>query len=143
MCDATPTLREAGAMAALAQCLVQWCDDVIESGERLPVPREWVRRENKWRAARFGIDADLVIDDAGRTRPLREVTIDLVTELLPIAERLYCVDDLREVLVILDEGASYQRQRALLATGGNLEDIVAAAREELLAEIDSGGQSAR
>ena len=143
MCDATPTLREAGAMAALAQCLVQWCDDVIESGDRLPVPREWVRRENKWRAARFGIDADLVIDDAGRTRPLREVTIDLVAELLPIAERLSCVDDLREVLVILDEGASYQRQRALLATGGNLEDIVVAAREELLAEIGSGGQSAR
>jgi Uncharacterized conserved protein len=84
-----------------------------------------------------------VIDDAGRTRPLREVTIDLVAELLPIAERLDCVDDLREVLVILDEGASYQRQRALLATGGNLEDIVVAAREELLAEIDSGGQSAR
>lgn len=138
MCDATPTLREAGAMAALAQCLVQWCDDVIESGERLPVPREWVRRENKWRAARYGLDAELVLDDAGHTRPLREVTVDLVEDLMPLAERLDCVDDLHEVLRILQQGASYERQRVLLATGATLEDIVAVARQELREEVAGG-----
>lgn len=125
-------------MAALAQCLVQWCDDVIESGERLPVPREWVRRENKWRAARYGLDAELVLDDAGHTRPLREVTVDLVEDLMPLAERLDCVDDLHEVLRILQQGASYERQRVLLATGATLEDIVAVARQELREEVAGG-----
>ena len=51
--------------------------------------------------------------------------MDLVEDLMPLAERLDCVDDLREVLRILQQGASYERQRVLLATGATLEDIVA------------------
>ena len=141
MCDATPTLREAGAMAALAQCLVQWCDDVIDSGESLPVPKEWVRRENKWRATRFGVDADLVIDDAGATRPLRQVTTDLVADLMPIAERLDCVADLQQVIVILNTGASYERQRDLLAGGATLEDLVAQAYRELQEDLVTDGSA--
>jgi len=120
---------------------VQWCDDVIDSGESLPVPKEWVRRENKWRATRFGVDADLVIDDAGATRPLRQVTTDLVADLMPIAERLDCVADLQQVIVILNTGASYQRQRDLLAGGATLEDLVAQAYRELQEDLVTDGSA--
>ncbi|MFY9219838.1 MAG: glutamate--cysteine ligase [Candidatus Nanopelagicales bacterium] len=135
MCDATPTIREACALAALAQCIVQWCDDEMDAGRALPETREWIRRENKWRAARFGTDADLVIDNVGHTRPLPEVINQLVADLTPVAQRLECVSELHDVITILNQGASYERQRRWLAQGATLDDIVAYARRELLEDI--------
>ena len=143
MCDATPTLTEICAMAALAQCLVQRFDETMDAGAEPPVPREWIRRENKWRASRWGVDADLVMDDAGHTKPLRAVVADLVEDLLPYAESLGCTTELRDCLGILDHGASYQRQRALVAQGATLEGIVEALRLELLADLGTPGTARR
>ncbi|MFM8238683.1 MAG: glutamate--cysteine ligase [Actinomycetota bacterium] len=135
MCDAMPTLWETAAMAALAQCLVQSFDDLIDAGQTPPVPREWVRRENKWRAARWGIDAELVVDDSGSTRPIRDVTRDLVVELSPVAERLGCSTELADLLVIADRGPSYLRQRRLIDQGAQLSDVVAAMRDEMRLDL--------
>jgi carboxylate-amine ligase len=141
MCDAPPTLWETCALAALAQCLVQRCDDMIDAGEELPVHREWIRRENKWRAARFGVEADLVVDNDGATKPLREVVADLVVELLPVAERLDCVNELNDLLRILEVNPSYARQRDWIAGGANLEDVVAGLRQELTDDLQGGGST--
>ena len=46
-------------------------------------------RENKWRAARRGLEADIITED-GRVRPVREAICELVQELRPTAERLGC-----------------------------------------------------
>jgi carboxylate-amine ligase len=132
MCDATATLQEACAMAALAQCIVQWCDEQIDAGYQLPVTREWIRRENKWRAARFGVDAELVVDNFGHTQPLAHVVAELVERLQPIAAELKCESELEDVLGILARGPSYERQRALLRSGATLDDVVADLRRELL-----------
>ena len=141
MCDAMPTLWETAAMAALAQCLVQTFDEAMDRGETPPVPREWVRRENKWRAARWGIEAELVVDDAGRTRPIRDVTRDLVVELSPVAEQLGCANELADLLVIADRGPSYLRQRRMAEEGADLGDVVAAMRHEMLADLGIEGPS--
>ena len=138
MCDAMPTLWETVAMAALAQCLVQSFDEMMDRGETPPVPREWIRRENKWRAARWGIDADVVVDDSGHTRPIRDVTRDLVVELAPVAERLGCSTELADLLVIADRGPSYLRQRRLIEQGAELPDVVAAMRQEMLHDLGIG-----
>ncbi|MGH7750665.1 MAG: glutamate--cysteine ligase, partial [Candidatus Dormibacteria bacterium] len=54
VCDGIPTLREVSVVAALTQCLVHQFDTQLDRGYSLPVPRSWLVRENKWRAARFG-----------------------------------------------------------------------------------------
>ncbi|MGI9197123.1 MAG: glutamate--cysteine ligase [Candidatus Nanopelagicales bacterium] len=135
MCDAMPTLWETCAMAALAQCLVKTFDEMMDRGETPPVPREWVRRENKWRAARWGVDAELVVDESGSTRPLRDVLADLVADLMPTAERLGCSAELADLLVIAARGPSYVRQRRLVEEGAGLDEVVAALRAELLQDI--------
>jgi carboxylate-amine ligase len=56
ICDGMPTLREVAVVAALSQCLVHSMDTLIDRGHTLPVPRAWVVRENKWRAAPAGCD---------------------------------------------------------------------------------------
>lgn len=134
MCDAPPTLREVAALAALSQCLVQRFDDLLDSGDPLPVPREWVRRENKWRAARWGIDSDLVIDNHGHTQGFVSVVTELVEDLHPVAIDLDCETELQDVLTIVQRGPSYLRQRALVEDGATLVDVVLSLRDELVEE---------
>ncbi|CAN5508316.1 glutamate--cysteine ligase [soil metagenome] len=124
MCDGIPSLAEVTALAALAQCLVEWLDGRIDQDEPVVPLREWIIRQNKWRAARHGLDADLIVDERGACRPLRATVADLVEELGPTALRLGCAHELAGVLGILDDGASYQRQRAVVAEGGALTDVV-------------------
>src|SRR6185437_11828990 len=101
ICDGLPTLQEVGAVAALAQCLVDQLNTQVDRGYQLPEPKSWVVRENKWRAARHGLAADLIIDEHGATRPLRAAIAELVDYLAPLAHRLGCERELRDVLAIL------------------------------------------
>jgi carboxylate-amine ligase len=135
ICDGLPTLDEVGAVAALSQCLVEQFDTQLDRGYTLPTPAGWVIRENKWRAARHGLDADIVVDEKGTVRPVRQAILDLVEDLEPIARRLDCSDELLDVERILAVGASYQRQRAVAARhGGDLRPVV----DSLLAELRDG-----
>jgi len=133
ICDGLPTLAEVGMVAALAQCLVEQLDTQIDRGYTLPTPSGWTVRENKWRAARYGLDATIILDDRGTTAPLRGVLEDLVLELTPVAQRLGCVEELGTVATVLAKGASYERQRAV-AADGSLADVV----DALLAEFAAG-----
>jgi carboxylate-amine ligase len=124
MCDGLPTMSEVAALAALAQSLVDWLDSFIDRGYRLPVPREWIVRQNKWRAARHGLDADLIVDPSGNRQQMREAVGDLIEELTPTARRLGCADELASLRETLDSGSSSDRQRRVVAEGGSLVDVV-------------------
>lgn len=140
MCDGISTLHEIGALASLAQCLVEWLDTLIDRGYVLPVPRLWVVRQNKWRAARHGIDADLITDEHGARAPLRQSVTELVEELSAVAARLGCTEELAVNLEILERGPSYQRQRRVVEGGGTLLDVVDGLVNEL--ETDTPAQRA-
>nr|WP_246323764.1 glutamate--cysteine ligase [Petropleomorpha daqingensis] len=135
ICDGLPTLDEIGAVAALSQCLVEQFDRELDRGYTLPVPASWVLRENKWRAARYGLDADIVVDEKGTVRPVRQAILDLVEDLTPTARRLGCAAELADVERVLAVGASYQRQRAVAAAhDGDLTAVV----DSLLTELRDG-----
>jgi carboxylate-amine ligase len=124
ICDGVPTLREIGMVAALSQCLVQQLSLQIDRGYQLPSPATWVVRDNKWRATRYGLDAIVITDDSGATAPMRDELYELVRELEPVADRLGCGSELSVVSEVLDQGASYERQRAVMADGGALTEVV-------------------
>ena len=138
MCDAAPTVRESVALAGLAQTLVAWCDAHLDVGD-LPVPpREWTVRENRWLAARYGIDASLIVEhpDHGQPlrRPVRELVTELVAELRPTAAALGTDDQLDDVLQILRWGSGSDRQRRVVERGGTLHDVVRHLIDELAAD---------
>lgn len=134
VCDGLPTLREVGTIAALTQCLVDQLDRQLDRGYTLPRPASWVVRENKWRAARYGLDGEIIVDDSGRTRALREVVADLADELAPAARRLGCAEELAGIEEILTLGNSAKRQRAVAeAAGGDLRAVV----DSLVAEFEA------
>jgi glutamate---cysteine ligase / carboxylate-amine ligase len=123
-CDGVPTLREIGMVTALSQSLVQLFSLQLDRGYQLPSPATWVVRDNKWRATRYGLDAIVITDDSGATAPIRDELYELVRELEPVADRLGCGDELAVVSEVLERGASYERQRAVMADGGGLTEVV-------------------
>ncbi|SEG35349.1 carboxylate-amine ligase [Thermomonospora echinospora] len=132
MFDGIPTLREVGMAAALCQSLVTLFDQQLDRGYTLPRPAAWVVRDNKWRATRYGLDAIVITDDGGSTAPLRDDLYELIRELEPVADRLGCAEQLKVAGEVLEHGAPYERQRAIRAEGGTLENLVKAAVTELL-----------
>jgi carboxylate-amine ligase len=141
--DGVPTLQEVTALAALTHCLVVDLDDRLRAGEPLPALAPWHVQENKWRAARYGVDAIVILDAGSGGRaggPIRErlVTddlVDLLERLEPVAKRLGCTGDLATVEDVLRAGASYQRQRRVAAEhGGDLRAVV----RSLVAELRAG-----
>ncbi|WIB58973.1 glutamate--cysteine ligase [Curtobacterium sp. MCLR17_007] len=123
--DGLSTLHEVGAVTALVQCLVTACSDRLDAGETLPTMQPWFIRENKWRAARYGMEAEIITNVAGDERLVTDEVHDLVGRLDPIAERLGCVDELHHLDTMIERGASYQRQLAVAQQhGGDLREVV-------------------
>ncbi len=131
ICDGIPRLGEVAGLAALAQSLVEWLDTRIDRGDTLPVPREWVIRVNKWRAARYGTDAEIIADDHGTRVPVAQAIRELVGELSPVASRLGCLEELTSNLDTLERGPSYLRQRRVVEAGGTTVDVVDSLVREL------------
>ena len=95
MCDGMSNLGEVCAVAALAQSLVHHLDTKLDQGEYLPAAYDWVLRENKWMAARYGLDAGFIVDGEGTLRPIQDVIADLVDEVTPAAAERQCPDGAR------------------------------------------------
>jgi len=132
VCDGVSTREELGAIAALIHCLVEWMSTLIDAGEPVPTMQPWFVRENKWRAARYGLDAEIILDAAGNERLVTDDVRRLIDTLTPVAGRLGCLAELLQLNLILDHGASYQRQLAVAeANAGSLPAVVAALAREL------------
>ncbi|MDU0479006.1 glutamate--cysteine ligase [Staphylococcus chromogenes] len=109
--DAPSNLRELSALVALTHCLVVYYDQMIDRGEELPSLPHWHNTENKWRAARYGMDSIIITTRDTDEVLLRDEMPVLLDVLAPIAEQLDCVAELELVNEILRSGAAYQRQR--------------------------------
>ncbi|MFJ3382507.1 glutamate--cysteine ligase [Curtobacterium sp. NPDC090217] len=123
--DGISTLHEVGAVTALVQCLVTACSDRLDAGETLPTMQPWFIRENKWRAARYGMEAEIITNAAGDERLVTDEVHDLVERLDPIAERLGCQQELHHLDTMIERGASYQRQlQVAQENDGDLRAVV-------------------
>ena len=132
VCDGVSNLKELRALVALTHCLVVDLETRLENGETLPTMPPWHAQENKWRAARYGLEAEIILDAAGNERLVTDDLNDLLERLTPVAVRLDCADDLAAVEDIPRRGASYQRQRRVSAeSGGDLVAVVDSVVREL------------
>ena len=130
--DGAATLLEVRAVSAFTHCLVEHFSAMIDAGETPPTLPAWFVQENKWRSARYGMDAILILDRERDERLVTESVEEWLGVLAPVAERLGCAEDLELVRVILRRGASYQRQRAVARqAGGDLGAVV----DSLVAEM--------
>lgn len=122
--DSTSNLYELAAIAALIHSLVVYYDCAWDRGEELPSLQQWHLEENKWRAARYGMDALVITDRDTNERWVKDELRELVLELTPIAEELGCAEQLQRINEIIKHGAGYERQRAAAVAAGALPSLV-------------------
>jgi len=132
--DSATNLAEVAAISALTHCLVEHFSTLLDAGEPLPTLQPWFVQENKWRSARYGMDAILVTNAAGDEELVSDSVERWLADLAPVAARLGCAAELEQVRTILRKGASYQRQRAVARRSGGLDAVV----RSLLAELAEG-----
>ena len=89
------------AVTALTHCLVEHLSTLLDEGQDLPTLPPWYVRENKWRSARYGLDATIITDRDGTQRQVTDDIRDLVDSLAPVAARLGCAEELASILAIV------------------------------------------
>ena len=121
-------------VAGLARALALVCHDAAVRGDPDPAPRPELLRAAKWRAARHGLDADLV-DVLGRgPGPAAELVQAFLARIRPGLE---AGGDLEEVTGLVEatlaRGTGAARQRAVFERTGSLEAV-----DDLVVEETAG-----
>lgn len=97
----------------------------------------WFRVENKWRAARYGREAIIIVNSAGDELLVTDHIAQDVERLAPIAERLGCAEELNHITTMMQQPCEYERQRNVAeANGGDLASVVKDNSERLHASLD-------
>ncbi len=124
MCDVLGNLEDNLAVAALIQCLVKALSDEIDQGTYQHDCHPTFVRQNKWRAARFGLDAVLVDPLTFERRDVPTIVSRLVHDLRPFAEQLQCTEELEHVAT-LSRGTSWADRQLdqLRATRSSVEVV--------------------
>lgn len=139
ICDGLATLRETADIVALAQALAKRAGARVAAGQGRSFPPLWRVRENKWRASRHGMDAELVIANDGTHAPARAYLAKLLDEL--VADE-YLDGKGRHVahLRAIAGGAptSAERQRAVYAASGSLLEVAKSVADEFENDVASG-----
>jgi carboxylate-amine ligase len=123
--DVQTRVEDAVALAAYVQCLVKLLTDQCRAGHPPPVYHRILMAENKWLAARYGLDALLMDLAAGRRikMPARTLVRRRLRELKPIARDLRCADALGHIEWVLDNGNGAQRQLQVYNANRDISEV--------------------
>ena len=128
ICDGVTRVEDAVAIAAYCQALVKQLCERHEAGEQIPSYHRILTSENKWLAARYGLEAPVMDLGSGRRNrvPLARVVRATLTGLEPHARELGSERELEGIRDILGRGSSADAQLRIFNAN---RDIVEVARE--------------
>jgi carboxylate-amine ligase len=130
--DAQTRVRDTAALAALVQCLVRR-EALGRTGDHEPLAPE-VLEENRFLAARDGMDASFVDLGAGCRLPVAERLSETLCSCAPHAERLGCEAELESVRALAERPGA-QRQRALADRPEGLPGVLRAMHGDFVSAL--------
>jgi len=127
ICDAVTRLEDAVAIAAYCQAVVKALSDRYDAGDEIPTYHRILTTENKWLAARYGLDAPVMDLATGRRNriPIAKLVRRTLRELEPYARELGSERELEGIEALLSRGNSAERQLRIFNAN---RDIVEVAR---------------
>ena len=79
----------------------------------------------EWRATRYGLDANIIIDDNGNLQNIKGMIVDTIERLMPIANELECSKELNELVQIVENNSPpYIRQIIEFEKNNNFKEII-------------------
>jgi glutamate---cysteine ligase / carboxylate-amine ligase len=124
--DAVSRVEDTTALAAYVQGLVKLYSERFESGAELPSYHRILTTENKWLAARYGLEApvmDLVTGRRNRV-PVAQLVRRALREIEPHARELGSERELEGIRDILDRGNGADRQLRVFNANRDIVEVV-------------------
>ncbi|MGI9047941.1 MAG: glutamate--cysteine ligase [Rubrobacteraceae bacterium] len=120
--DSQTSLKAVSALTALTQCIV--ARSLEDNVSDAPYDRD-IAEENKWRAARHGMNAIFYDATEKVSFPAKDMARALVDELKPRARDLGCESELVDVLDLVEDGTGSNHQREVYEQSEDFLDVVA------------------
>jgi glutamate---cysteine ligase / carboxylate-amine ligase len=126
ICDAVTRVEDAVALAAYFQALVKMLCEHVEGGGTPPSFHRLLTTENKWLAARYGLQApvmDLVTGRRNRV-PIAQLVRRTLRDLEPHARELGCERELAGIAEILGRGNGAEEQLRIWNANRDIVEVV-------------------
>jgi len=128
VCDAVTRVEDAVALAAYCQCLVKLYSERHAVGAEIPSYHRILTTENKWLAARYGLQAPVMDLATGRRNrvPVAQLVRRTLKELESHARELGCERELEGIAEIVRGGNGADRQRRVWNANRDIVEVVRA-----------------
>ncbi|MFL5967572.1 MAG: carboxylate-amine ligase [Gaiellaceae bacterium] len=126
ICDATTRLDDVVALTAYCQALVKHYCEVYEARRAIPSYHRILTTENKWLAARYGLEAPVMDLATGRRNrvPVAQLIRRTLKEIEPHARELGADGELQGVTEILARGNGADRQLRIFNANRDIVEVV-------------------
>ncbi|GCE30664.1 putative glutamate--cysteine ligase 2 [Dictyobacter alpinus] len=123
--DVCMTIDETVMLAGLIRALVQTCAEQARQGIPYPHTPNEILRTAHWRAARYGLESELIDANAGTSLPAQELIKRFLTLLRPVLQANAEWNEIAgHVQRTLTHGNGAMRQRMIFQKTGRLQDVV-------------------
>lgn len=127
ICDMPATIQDTLALAALCQALIAKLTQLDDRGEKVPVLARGYVDENKWRAMRFGLDAEIVDFTKRRSLSMRDSIRELLAFVDDVVDELGSRREINYIHSLLDDkrGTGADRQIAVYNETNDIDKVSA------------------
>jgi len=119
--DSQTRVEHTVALSALVVSLVK---QLIEGDDGGTEPPDEILDENRWLAARHGLEAELFDYTTRSLRTVRQMAAEMVRQLAPHARELGCEAELSGIDDVLRDGNGAQRQQVVFEANHDLRELM-------------------
>ena len=141
VCDVPTRPQTAIMLGALVQAIVVKLHKLYTRNMGFRLYRRALIEENKWRAARWGLDGNLIDFGKRAEVPMRALALELLEFVDDVVDELGSREAVEYVHSVLENGTSADRQLAVYKETGDLKAVVRHIVEETTAGVDRRGES--
>ena len=123
ICDVVMTVDEVTCIAALMQCLVAKLYKMNRKNQNFKNYRRLLLNENKWRAARWGIESKLIDFGKEEEVPFAKLMSELLEFIDDVIDELGCRSEVNYVYQILEAGTGADRQLQVFNETNDLVEV--------------------
>jgi glutamate---cysteine ligase / carboxylate-amine ligase len=124
VCDVPMRVEETIALAALIQATVAKLYKLHSENQGFRLYRRALLMENKWRAARYGLDGKLIDFGKQKEVPARDLILEYLEFVDDVVDELGSREELNYIHTILENGSGADRQLQVFRETGDLKQVM-------------------
>ncbi|MEB8328329.1 carboxylate-amine ligase [Flavobacteriaceae bacterium KMM 6897] len=124
VCDMVMTVDEVICIAAIMQCIIAKLHRLHQKNQSFRSYRRVLINENKWRAARWGMEAKLIDFGKEEEVPFEVLIQELLEFIDDVVDELGCRKEVNFVYQMLEQGSGADRQLKVFKDTNDLKEVI-------------------